>query len=86
MSTLGMGDGPTEKLGLQFDKTINLGHVLTIITLIAAFTGAYTAYQVTITNHEDRITRLENQTNNIWSIKQDVAVIKDRIERLSSGR
>lgn len=93
----GMGERPSEKQSLHFDRTISVGHIITVLTLISAFVGAYAAYKVTITDHESRLIRLETmvlqqinsneaQNNSLWSIKQDVAVIKDRIERFSDRK
>lgn len=92
----GMEERPSKEGSLHFDRTVSLGHVLTIVALMSSLVGAYVAYKVTISNHEDRISRLEtlmlqqlntnqDQVNSLWSIKQDVAVIKDRIERFSSS-
>ena len=77
---------------MRFDKTINLGHVMTIITLMAGMATAYTTYRVSMAEHETRIDRLEKistsqisvgaeMTTNLFAMKQDLAIIKYRIER-----
>lgn len=83
-----MEPGPEKAVGLRFDKTVSLGHVLTAASMLTGIAVAYTTYMVTITDHERRIELLEKQLsvtiqqmNTMWSIKQDVAVIKDRLER-----
>ena len=76
----------------KFDWTINLGHVLTIAAVLAALGTAYTTYQVTINDHDGRLRALERQdsaqmgranevTSALYSIKQDLAIIKYRLDR-----
>lgn len=76
----------------KFDWTINLGHVLTIAALLLSLGSAYTAYKITISDHDSRIRALEksnmvldSRTNEIYNvlygIKQDVAIVKYRLER-----
>ena len=78
----------------KFDKTISIGHVLMIATMLVAIGTAYATYRVTVTEFDHRIIYLENyaksQTNindslttNLNSISRDVAVIKDRVERVT---
>lgn len=78
--------------GFKFDKTISIGHVLMIVTMLAAIVTAYATYKVTVTEFDHRLTYLENHakmqdvlnssvSNNLYSISRDLAVIKDRIER-----
>jgi len=75
----------------KFDWTINLGHVATIVTLLLALATAYSTYQVTINDHDSRLRTLEKQGNHmdsrinemyglLYTIKQDMAIIKYRIE------
>lgn len=76
--------------GLQFDRTISLGHILTTVTIIGGLIVAYASYRESHRDHESRLLILERQYNNIvdqmktmWEIKENVAVIKDRIERVN---
>ena len=77
---------------LRFDRTLNLGHVLTIFTLLGTMGIAYATYSVTVAGHDLRLRFLEAQVSTLTnlnvelkaalaSIKQDVAVIRDRLER-----
>lgn len=77
---------------VSFDKRISLGNVLTVGAFLLAIVGNYVTYRVTISEHENRIAALELQlarqstTNNelstmMYNIRQDVAVIRDRLER-----
>lgn len=83
-------EDPLPKPG--FDWTVNLGHILTIGALLLAMGTAYTTYQVTMSDHDNRLRSLEkhglsldNRTNEIYnvlySIRQDLAVVKYRIEQ-----
>jgi hypothetical protein len=84
----------------RFDSTINLGHVLTIVTLLGTLAIAYSTYKVTISSLDSRLAYLEtyrvtnleandktrasqlvDMSNALYSIKSDVAIIRDRIER-----
>lgn len=78
--------------GIKFDGTVNLGHLLTIATLISMMVAAYATYKVTINSHDTRLGMLEAQMKSqegynlststaLYSIKQDVAIIKDRLEK-----
>lgn len=89
----GLEERSPKEGSLRFDRTISLGHLLTIATMIMGLTAAYSTYQVTVNDHESRIKFLERQltiTSDqmaiVWSIQRDVAVIKDRLERLPSGK
>lgn len=82
---------PKKLSGFQFDKTVSLGHLLTTITIIGGLVIAYASYRESHRDHESRIMVLERQYNSIadqmktmWEIKENVAVIKDRIERTNS--
>lgn len=77
---------------VRFDWTISFGHILTVASVGLALATAYTAYQVTINDHDSRIRALEKtsltldaRTNEIasvmYSIRQDLAIIKYRMER-----
>ena len=82
-----------EKPQMQFDAKISLGNVLTLLTLVGGFIASYYAMKASIANHEWRLLALEdrvrvqwntsaNISNDINSIKQDVAIIRDRMERV----
>jgi hypothetical protein len=92
MSVSGLEVEARKENGVHFDRTINLGHIMTILTLMVGMAGAYTTYKVSMTEHETRINRLEeitksqisvgaDITSNIYAMKQDLAIIKFRIER-----
>jgi hypothetical protein len=78
---------------MRFDLTINLGHVVVLGTLIASVITTWSSYYTSITNSEIRITRLEKAiethvansqdlSENISSLKQDIAILRYRIERV----
>ena len=78
--------------GLRFDKTINLGHILMIGTMVGAIVTAYATYRVTVNEYNHRLNYLEahtksqevinnNLSSSLYNITRDVAVIKDRLER-----
>lgn len=86
-----------EGQGLRFDNTINLGHILTIGAILMGMALAYTTYALTVSDHDSRLRYLETvmktqqvynvDTNSaLWTIKQDVAVIRDRLERGGVGK
>jgi len=88
----GMEGRPEKKSGMHFEKTINLGHVFTIITLLGMGATAYTTYRVTVVEHDTRLSTLEKNfllqmsrnndiTVTIYKMQSDIAVIRDRIER-----
>lgn len=94
MSMQGLEGRPKEENGLRFDKSVSLGHVLTMAVMISGILTAYVTYKVTISDHASRIERLEklmemdvqssnNQTRAIYDIQREVAIIKDRLERSS---
>lgn len=94
-SGLPMSVSELERPGMQrprFDWTVNLGHVLTIAALLGTLGTMYTTYQVTVSDHDSRLRTLEKQilfldtrandsTNVLYSIKQDLAIIKYRMEQ-----
>lgn len=78
--------------GIAFDRTVSLGHILTIMSIIGATIGGYVTYRLTIAEHDVRLRTLEaqmlHQINSnselnvmMYNIRQDVAIIRDRIER-----
>lgn len=78
--------------GVSFDRTISLGHVLTIMSIVGATIGGYVTYRLTIAEHDVRLRNLEQQMQHqmdvygslntmMYNIRQDVAVIRDRLER-----
>ena len=77
---------------VRFDNTVNLGQVLTALSMIASLVAAYFLIKSDIRNHEDRIVRVEQSVNaqnqinvettkSLGEIKTGVAVIQDRLER-----
>ena len=81
------------KQGVTFNLSINLGHLLTIGTMLVTMGVAYSTYAVTVHSHDMRLRFLEAQvqslvhvnaelTTNIYNLRQDVAVIRDRVERM----
>lgn len=84
----------TEVPKVRFDSTINLGQVITAISMVLSVIAAYYALKSDIQDHETRITRtekdlarqfdaLDKTVDSLSSIKQDIAVIRDRFERKS---
>lgn len=82
-----MSDNP-----VRFDNTVNLGQILTALSMIASLVAAYFLIKSDIRNHEDRIVRVEQSVNSqnqinvettksLGEIKTGVAVIQDRLER-----
>lgn len=82
----------TGRKGISFDLSINLGHVLTIATLLCTLAVAYATYLVTVNSLDMRLRYVETHIQNIASVnyelttamhtlRQDVAIIRDRIER-----
>jgi hypothetical protein len=76
---------------VNFDLSINLGHVLTIATLLGTMGVAYATYSVTVHSHDLRLRFVESQvqslvntnkelTTTMYTLRQDVAIIRDRIE------
>lgn len=83
---------PSQHHGISFEKSISVGHILTILSIVSAAVSLFVTYRVTITEHEGRLRTLEIQvqtqtaTNSqlstmMYNIRQDVAVIRDRLER-----
>lgn len=77
----------------RFDSTINLGHVLTMVTISAAIALAYTAYRVEVTELGTRVTILESlaktqeaTTIAVHAIRSDIAIMRDRLERVDRER
>lgn len=77
---------------VKFDNTVNLGQILTALSMIASLVAAYFLIKSDIRNHEDRIVRVEQSINvqnhinvettkSLGEIKTGVAVIQDRMER-----
>jgi hypothetical protein len=68
-----------------------LGHVVTIGAILLTMATAYTTYQITVQDHDSRLRTLEKQAHGssaqmssvsdaLYAIKQDLAVIKYRLE------
>lgn len=78
-------EGP---FGMHFDKTITLGHLLIVLTIIIGGIGAYTTMRVQLSDHELRIEALEKRDERmndlvrwVYEIKGDLGVIKSRLDR-----
>ena len=82
-----MSDNP-----LRFDNTVNLGQIITALSMVLSLVAAYFLIKSDIRNHEDRIVRVEQSvseqnkinvetTKGLGEIKTGVAVIQDRLER-----
>lgn len=78
--------------GLTFNRSVSLGNLLVILTMIGGAISLYIAHKEVIVSHELRIKYLELHTQNqlntistmtttVFSIQRDIAVIKDRLER-----
>ena len=76
----------------MIDRTVNLGHILTISAMIVAVFGAYYNVKGDIREHSIRITNAETNISQslvisqkllteIAAIRQDIAVIRERIDR-----
>lgn len=77
---------------VKFDNTVNLGQILTALSMMLSLVAAYFLIKSDIRNHEDRIVRVEQSVNSqneinvettksLGEIKTGVAVIQDRLER-----
>jgi NAD/NADP transhydrogenase beta subunit len=84
---------PNSAAKLRFDTSINLGHILTMLTIGGAIALAYTAYRVEVTELSTRVTILENVSKTqeattiaVHSIRSDIAIMRDRLERFESER
>lgn len=78
---------------MQVENKISLGNVLTILVLVGGLFASYYTMQGRIGEHEIRIKALEEAlrtqngqialiNDNINSMKQDLAIIRDRMERV----
>jgi hypothetical protein len=76
---------------VKFDGTINLGHVLTVITLLGGGAAIYTTINSAITQHEFRLDALERADavrietsrriiDRLNDIATDLATIKGRLD------
>lgn len=76
---------------MQFDKTVNLGHLLIIVSLITGVITVYTTMQVQLAENSKRLEMVEKELDHrqrvstdllrwVHDIKTDVAVMKERME------
>ena len=83
---------PVEQHHMRFDKTVNLGQILTLIAMLMAGVAAWFAMKSDLRSQEERIERLELSAKTQWEqvrqtsenlnkIATDIAVIRDRMER-----
>jgi uncharacterized protein involved in tellurium resistance len=81
---------PTQQQGINFDKTINLGHILTFAGFMIAGVGAWTTLDKRVTVIEERanfqaqIDRTQDATQaaNMAVIKEALGEIKLQVARL----
>jgi hypothetical protein len=90
-----MEDKPSNsvKSNIRYDSTINLGHVLTMITIAGTVALAYATYRVEVSELATRVTILEGlaktqeaTTIAVHTIRSDIAIIRDRVERFERER
>lgn len=73
----------------RFDMTLNLGHVLTVLSIIGSVFVAYMNIVRTVDNHELRIEAVEKQLDTttafqsqvlstLSTIREDIATLKER--------
>lgn len=74
----------------RFESSINLGHVLTIVSILLGGLAAYNGIVVRVSAAEIRVQALEKTQNDIATalrdlaaVQRDVAVIRDRLDRAS---
>lgn len=72
----------------KLDTTVNLGHVLTIVTILLTAVGAYNGMIVRLSAAELKVQALEAQQAQLYLVvkdiavlQRDVAVIRDRLDR-----
>jgi hypothetical protein len=82
-----------KKSSIHYDSTVNLGHILTMVTIAGAMTLAYSAYRVELSELSTRVTILEGlaktqeaTTIAVHSIRADIAIMRDRLERMERER
>jgi hypothetical protein len=79
--------------GVEFSRTVSLGHILTIASFILSAVLAYGAIQSDLNEHRWRIQSLERSTTELIAtyrqvteslakIKEDLAVVRERVERV----
>ena len=78
--------------GIEFSRTISLGHVITIVTFLLSAGVAYGAIQSDINEHKWRIQTLERATveltkstqrtsEAVWKIREDISAMRERLDR-----
>jgi len=81
---------------MQIDTTINLGQIISIGGMIVAFIGAYYNLKGDIRSHGDRLTKIDEAESaqialntkmieEMSAMRQDVAIIRDRIDRVTAA-
>lgn len=81
----------------KFDPTINIGHILIVLTFAVSVLFAYTDLLRTTDAHNLRIEKVEEQVSSntnagasilsaLSDMKSDLAVIKDRSDRDEKSR
>jgi hypothetical protein len=81
------------KGSIRYDSTINLGHVLTMLTIAGTVALAYATYRVEVSELSTRVTILEGlsktyeaTTMAVHAIRADIAIMRDRLERMERER
>jgi uncharacterized protein (DUF3084 family) len=79
--------------GVHIDPRITFGHLLTIVTIIAAVVVSYAAYRVEISELTSRIGMLENvakvQENlniALHGVRTDITLMREKLERIERER
>ncbi|MBO9451436.1 hypothetical protein J7426_14275 [Tropicibacter sp. R16_0] len=67
----------------KFDATINLGHVLTMVTLLIGGAAAYTSIQVSITKLQLEI---KHAGGRMFELESDVKGLSERVRMLEMNR
>lgn len=78
--------------GIEFTRTISLGHIITIASFLLSAGVAYGAIQSDLNEHKWRIQALERATTElaasaqrtseaVWKIREDISAMRERLER-----
>ena len=63
---------------MKFDSSINLGHILTVVAMLIAGTGAYTSIQVTLTE-------IKKDISGFQEYKLEQKKVNDKLEKKIEG-
>jgi ABC-type polar amino acid transport system ATPase subunit len=78
-------------MSIEIDSKVNLGHILIMVGMLGSGISAYVAAKVTLNEHQGRLevieknmdkysSRAEDMNNNLWGIKSDIAIIRQKVE------